>query len=124
MDEDGAVPAEKAEQSAGAPHSEDGMPNSNDVAIQSRKRKREEDDKHKPKESGSSDEHKEKGKNKYRQRTFQHGSRKHRGDKRKNLGREEYLYVFELHSVSRFPHLPKAYTSVSVSLGVILCNTN
>lgn len=55
-----------------------------------------------PNSNNTTDEHENKKKHKYQQRTFQHGSRKFRGDKRKNLGREEYLYVFKLHSVPSF----------------------
>jgi hypothetical protein len=80
MDEDRGVPA-------------DALQPEGNTALQSPKRLREDDG-----ELDAQDQHGNKKKNKYRQRTFQHGSRKHRGDKRNDLGRGEYLYVYELHS--------------------------
>ncbi|HEU0048792.1 MAG TPA: hypothetical protein VFQ43_14475 [Nitrososphaera sp.] len=104
MDEGRDIPAD-------ALPPEDRMPNSNNTALQSPKRIRDEQD---AQENEETNEHGNKTKNKYRQRTFQHGSRKYTGDKRKNLGREEYLYVF---SVLLFRNLLSALTQ-------LLCSTN
>ena len=89
MDEGRAMPAD-------APKPEHRAPNSNNTPLQSPKRMREDNGEQDIQEFEATNGHGNKGKNKYRQRTFQHGSRKHGGDKRKDLGREEYLYVFEL----------------------------
>ena len=107
MDEDRDIPPD-------ALPPEGRTPNSNNTALQSPKRIREDVDEPHAQEHEATDEHGDKKKNKYRQRTFQHGSRKSTGDKRKNLGRGEYLYVF---SVPLFRNLLAALTQ-------LLCSTN
>jgi hypothetical protein len=102
MDEDRGMPAD-------ALQPEHRALNSNSTPPQSPKRMREDDGEQDAQEYEANNEHENKGQNKYRQRTFQHGSRKHRGDKRKDLGRGEYLYVFELQSMPHFLHLPKIF---------------
>ena len=107
MDEDRDIPAD-------ALPPQDRTPNSNNTALQSPKRIRDEVGEQDAQDHEETNEHGNKTKNKYRQRTFQHGSRKYTGDKRKNLGRGEYLYVF---SVLLFRNLLSALTQ-------LLCSTN
>jgi hypothetical protein len=109
MDEDRSIPID-------ALQPEHRTPNSNDTSLQSPKRIREGDDEQETQEYEATNKHENKKKNKYRQRTFQHGSRKYNGDKRQNLGRGEYLYVFDfqLHSVPRFPHSPFSLNATSM----------
>lgn len=85
MDADHAAPASKAENQFDSHTSQSKSSDMDNTAPSSAKRKREDD------------EHGNKGKSKYKQRTFQHGSRKHKSNKREDLGREEYLYVPEIY---------------------------
>jgi len=85
------MPATKAGQLHGDPAS---LPKSSEMgkpAPSSPKRSREEGDDEHSQEPGDRNEQRNKGRNKYKQRTFQHGSRKHKNDKRNDMGRWEYL---------------------------------
>jgi hypothetical protein len=97
MDGDHAVPASKAETQSDGHISQSKSSDMEKTGLPNPKRKREDDDDGESRKPDDRNEHRHNGKNKYKQRTFQHGSRKLKGNKRKDLGREEYLYVPEIH---------------------------
>lgn len=115
MDEDHAAPASKADSQFGGHAPPSKTLDLEKIAPSSAKRKRDNGDVRECKTPDDRNEHGNKGTNKYKQRTFQHGSRKHKGDKRKDMGREEYLYVTEYIATSSPSHSPPPY---------LVCSTN